>query len=295
MDSRCGADTGLARVLGARLRPVRFTVHHDTRYDYDAPVSLGEHVVRLTPQPERIDLHAYALTVEPQPAQRWEAADPFGNRVTHLRFAGETRALAITMRCELDTLPPPDLDRPLPLLPWSTADDGFTVYRAPSADDSVRAFAVRVAAGVGHHPVAFLDRLAETLHDRIDRHIRSDGHARTAGETLASGRGACRDVTVLYMEACRCLGLPARFVSGYQARAETPGHERHLHAWAEVYLPGAGWRGWDATHGHRVTDQHVAVCAAPTPAATLPVEGGFTARRLPVGSRLDYAVRIEAD
>ena len=84
---------------------------------------------------------------------------------------------------------------------------------------------------------------------------------------------------MLFLAACRSLGLPARFVSGYQAHAETPDGRRHLHAWAQARLPGLGWRGYDPTHGLAVADGHVALCAAPEQGATMPVEGGYWARR----------------
>ena len=69
--------------------------------------------------------------------------------------------------------------------------------------------------------------------------------------------------------------MAGRFCSGYQAAADTPDGRRYLHAWPEIFLPGAGWRGWDPTHGISVGDGHVALCAAPDQAATMPVTGGY--------------------
>jgi transglutaminase-like putative cysteine protease len=97
-------------------------------------------------------------------------------------------------------------------------------------------------------------------------------------------------VTALFMAACRSLGIAARFVSGYQAEADTPDGRRHLHAWPEAFLPGVGWRGFDPTHGLAVTDGHVALCAAPDQAATMPIEGGFYGDG--VASTLEYDVQI---
>ena len=105
--------------------------------------------------------------------------------------------------------------------------------------------------------------------------IRAEGAAWSPERTLVAGGGACRDVTALFMAACRSVGIAARFVSGYQAEADTPDGRRHLHAWPEAFLPGVGWRGFDPTHGLPVTDGHVALCAAPDQAATMPIEGGF--------------------
>ncbi|WP_342586682.1 transglutaminase family protein [Methyloligella halotolerans] len=130
-----------------------------------------------------------------------------------------------------------------------------------------------------------------TLYRRTDRKIRAEGAAQSAAETLAIGRGACRDLAVLFIAACRCLNIPARFVSGYQAHAETADGKRYLHAWPEAYLPGAGWYGFDPTHGVMVADGHVGICAGPEQADTMPVSGGFFGPV--VSSSLNFEVEIE--
>ncbi len=163
---------------------------------------------------------------------------------------------------------------------------------AGDEDETVSAFAAALASESGWDALAFLERLNQALFTRTDRHIRPDGAAQTPAHTLAAGRGACRDLTVLFMAACRSLGIPARFVSGYQAHADTPDGRRHLHSWPEVFLPGAGWRGFDPMHGLSVSDGHVALCAAPGQAETMPVEGGYYGDG--VTSKLAYDVRITA-
>ncbi len=144
----------------------------------------------------------------------------------------------------------------------------------------------------GGTPEVFLDRLNRALFTRTERCVRPEGAAQRPAQTLAAAKGACRDLTVLFMSACRSLGIAARFVSGYQAHAETPDGRRHLHAWAEVFLPGSGWHGFDPMHGLPVTDGHVALCAAPDQAATMPVEGGYYGNG--VTSTLDYKVLVTA-
>jgi transglutaminase-like putative cysteine protease len=97
---------------------------------------------------------------------------------------------------------------------------------------------------------------------------------------------------VLYMDACRAVGLAARFVSGYE-EGDSSIPDRDLHAWAEVYVPGGGWRGFDPTHGLAVSDRHIALVASPLPAQTLPVSG-TTQEGARVASQLEAEIRVEA-
>ena len=182
-----------------------------------------------------------------------------------------------------------------PALPWgSDASDSTAVYLASEAADcAVRAFARKLAVESGGDPLAFLARLNARIFRKIRHDIRPDGAARPPEETLALGHGACRDVTMLFLAACRSLGIPARFVSGYQAHAETPDGRRHLHAWPEAFVPGLGWRAYDPTHGLDVSDGHVALSAAPDQTLTMPVEGGFYGDG--ATSTLSYAVEIATD
>jgi transglutaminase-like putative cysteine protease len=267
---------------------VLFRIRHESWYRYDVPVALGAHVLRLTPRAAGIRLLSQRLAVEPEPSSRLEELDAFGNSVTRVSFQGTTQSFRVQSEIELETLPPPPLALGLPRLPWGklTAPGGTPV------DASVFGFAQSLAQEAGHDPSAVLDHLTRTLFTSFDRKIRHTGDARSAAETLALRQGACRDLTVLFLEACACWGIPGRFVSGYQAQADTPDGQRHLHAWAEVSLPGIGWHGWDATHGLRVGEGHVALCAAPTQAATMPIEGGFVFQGAVVNSTLDHSVRI---
>jgi len=264
---------------------MRFWIRHESLYRYDVPVALGEHVLRLTPRLQGIRLLSHQLMLEPAPSTRWDEQDALGNSFTRVSFNGSTQRLGVISESELETL--------APALPWTQATRlPWTQPAGAAIDASVAAFADGLAREVGHQPIAFLDQLTRTLYTRFDRHIRPTGEARSAGETLALGQGACRDLTVLFLESCRQLGIEGRFVSGYQAQAETPDGQRHLHAWAEVLLPGAGWYGWDATHGLRVGEGHVALFAAATQAATMPIEGGFFFQGAVVNSTLDHSVRI---
>jgi len=272
---------------------MRFSVRHETLYRYSAPVRLASHVLRLNPRADGAALVARSLTIDPRPTVRQELTDRFGNSITHVDFEGLSDCLRIESRFDLDTVAAaPPIDQGLPPLPWPSAlGDGMAEYRSGDEQDVVvRGFASELASESGWAVLTFLDRLNRTLFTRVKHDIRIEGAARTPAHTLATGRGACRDVTVLFMAACHSLGIAARFVSGYQAHADTPDGRRHLHAWPEVFLPGFGWRGYDPTHGLAVADGHVALCAAPDQAATMPVEGGFYGSG--VAGTLEYDVQI---
>jgi transglutaminase-like putative cysteine protease len=271
---------------------MRFQVRHETHYPYSTPVALAPHILRLSPRPEGVAILRQTLQIEPGPAQSETLTDSFGNRITQVSFAGTTWDFRIVSEFDVETLPPSASGALFPPLPWAPAADDFGVYRDGAVHPAVRAFAADIAARQGGSAPAFLDDLTQTLFSRTDRRIRIDGYAQPPEETLHRAEGACRDLSLLFIAAARSLGLAARFVSGYQAEADTPDGQRHLHAWPEVFLPGLGWRGYDPTHGLPVTDGHVSLCVAPDQLATMPVEGGYYFDGTEVTSTLDYSVRI---
>jgi transglutaminase-like putative cysteine protease len=275
---------------------MHFNVTHETEYRYSVPVTLGTHVLRLNPVPERCRILTRSLWIEPAPVEQYDAADAFGNLVTHVSFAGTCSVLRIRSGFEVESFAPESvLDPPFAPLPWPPADDDLNPYRlTPAVDDRVRRFASDLCEEAGHAPVLFLDHLNRALFERMDRRIRPSGAAQSPAETLESASGACRDLAMLFIEASRCLGFASRFVSGYQAAYDTPDQRRHLHAWAEIFLPYLGWRGWDPMHGVRVTDSHLALCAAPDQAGTMPVDGSYSFIGERIATTLDYSIRIQA-
>ena len=272
---------------------MHFKVRHTTEYRYSAPVGFTPHTLRLTPRGDNITDLKHDLIVQPSPVSQEIRTDTFGNTITQVAFNGTSDRLAIESRFELTTLPAPSLDGiDLPLLPWpEDADDRAAYLSTEPEDETVQAFARELAAECNNAALGFLQHLNTTLYTRTDRKIREEGAAQSAAHTLAIGRGACRDLAVLFMAACRSLNVPARFVSGYQAYAETADGKRYLHAWPEAYLPDVGWVGFDPTHGVMVSDGHVAICAASDQAGTMPVEGGFYGQG--IASTLHFEVEIE--
>jgi transglutaminase-like putative cysteine protease len=156
-------------------------------------------------------------------------------------------------------------------------DRGLLAYylREEEVSPVVQQFAEVIAKQVDFQTVPFLSFLSRTLYERTERMIREQGEAWPAERTLKDARGSCRDFAVLFNACCRAVGLAARFVSGYAPAETHQGPEIYLHAWSEVYLPGAGWRGFDPSRGLAVGDQHVPVAAGRTPREAAPTSGTF--------------------
>jgi transglutaminase-like putative cysteine protease len=276
---------------------MRWRIRHETVYEYSVPVVLAPHVLRLTPRPDRARVLHRDLEVAPSPLAAEDYTDEFGNRCTRVTFDPRPADL-LRVRSELDlvTLDAPPLgELGLPALPWpSPVDDWLAGFRQavhPGAE--VDAFARRMTQEAGAAPLTFLDHLCHTLHTTLDRQLRLDGAAQSPAETLARGQGACRDLAVLFLATCRAVGFAGRFVSGYQGSSETVDGPGHLHAWPEVFLPGADWRGWDPMQGIRAGESHVALCAAPDQAGTMPLEGGYSFSGPTLRSTLRYDIHVQ--
>ncbi|HYN78686.1 MAG TPA: transglutaminase family protein [Lamprocystis sp. (in: g-proteobacteria)] len=260
---------------------MRIEIAHATTYQYSEPVRLGPQTVRLRPRPGgALQEIGFLLAVDPAPSVRLECLDVIGNRVVRLRFAGATRHLRLDLRLVVETGSPADY---VPVLepgqanlpPNYTAAESDPLAHYLMGPPVVTDLAARLQDQAGGDLLAFLERSNRWIHARIAREIRHTGAPQTPAQTLARGRGACRDQTMLFMALCRATGLAARFVSGYQDRSAMETDRRYLHAWPEVYLPGAGWYGWDPTRGTAAANGHVPLAAARDPVGTLPVEGCY--------------------
>ena len=190
--------------------------------------------------------------------------------------------MRILLRCEVVTsrINPFDnlvtamnRDLPVELSPEENASMGTYLFRSEPTT-VVSQFAEALLAAANGRTLDFLNRLNATLNTRFSQEIREEGLPLSPAGCLLREAGACRDLTVLFMDACRAVGLPTRFVSDY-LQGDVDMVHRHLHAWAEVYLPGAGWRGCDPTLNLAVADGHIALAASHSPAGAVPVHGSF--------------------
>jgi len=282
----------------------RFAIRHVTSYRYSKPVFLEPHVIRLRPKGDwRQRLAAYSLRVSPEPAGLSWGLDAFGNERAQAWFNGLTERLDVTVEAVVETLSDNPFDYLLPIdaqrLPPAYGPEetpALAPYLARShpstgPGDLLNALIDELTRD---HPQAqdFLWALNSRLFDSLDKIVREEPGELSPHELLRSGRGACRDAAVLFVEACRRTGIPARFVSGYQA-GDPEVETGELHAWAEAYVPGGGWRGFDPTHGIAAAAHHVVLCCAPLHAHTAPLAGAF--RGTGAAAILSHDIRLRVE
>ena len=263
-----------------------YKISHTTCYTYSQPVLLKPHTLRLRPRCDgRQHLHSFALVVDPEPAGMSHMADLDGNSLTQLWFTAVTEQLRLTITAQVETYQTNPFDYILE--PWtvklpldypSSLLTQLSPYLHPYSvvvDSVALELAQEIAQAVNGDTMAFLSSLNQRLYESCDYLTRETGAPWPAGVTWRRQQGSCRDLAVLFMDSCRAMGLAARFVSGYQ-EGDLNQERRDLHAWAEVYLPGAGWRGYDPTHGLAVADRHIVLAASPLPSYTAAVSGSIT-------------------
>jgi transglutaminase-like putative cysteine protease len=276
---------------------MHFSIRHHTHYHYSRPVQLKSHWLRFNPRDDGAQrVIEHQLNITPLPSGRNEHLDLQGNRVAQIWFEEETDHFDIEVSMQVETLRQNAFDFILApeatVLPIRHEHDDICArayLERIETDDAVTAFAAELSIAVNHDTLDFLDQLNRQLFAEFKHIHRDTGAPQSPATTLESRHGACRDLAVLFVDCCRAEGIAARFVSGYQ-KGDLQSERRHLHAWPEVYLPGAGWRGFDPTHGEAVSDTHVSIAAAAHSRDTMPVSGAFDGEG--VSSTLDYTVEI---
>ena len=275
-----------------------FTGEHEIAWRFSRPVFLEPHLVRLHPRQDAAQrLESFELRVWPEPAGRCEITDADGNQACWLWFEGLHESLSVSTAFAARTLRTNPFDYfllqgagrlPLELPPLERAVLAPALAPIPGAEMAA-SLGRELAREVGFDTLAFLNGLNARLYRDIAVAPREEPGVLTPDATLAAGCGACRDTSLVFMAACRTVGLPARYLSCYQqGDADQP--ERDLHACVEAYLPGAGWRGYDPTLGLAVADAHLALCASPEPALTAPCAGSF--RGTGAASELSHRITL---
>jgi len=272
---------------------IRVAVRHKTEYRYDRPVRLHPHVIRLRPAPHsRTPIESYSLQIQPEDHfVNWQQ-DPFGNHLARYVFPEKTRVFSIEVELIADMIVINPFDffleehaeqYPFEYGPQLTRD--LTPYlEVRESGPHLMRWLEAVPRNEKKPLVNFLVELNQRLQSDISYVVRMEPGVQTCEDTLGLGSGSCRDSAWVLVQICRHLGLAARFVSGYlvQLAADEKsldgpsGPEEDftdLHAWAEVYLPGAGWVGFDATSGLLAGEGHIPLACTPDPSSAAAVTG----------------------
>ncbi len=271
---------------------IRVAVRHKTIYDYDKPVSLTPHLIRLRPAAHcRTPIHSYSLQVFPSKHfVNWQQ-DPFGNFVARYVFPEKIRQLTIDVEliAEMTVINPFDFfvedyahSWPFsysPELAQELAPYLHIHENGPRLQDYVA-----TVSRTHQDIVSFLVALNQRLQQQIAYNVRMEPGVQSCEQTLQQASGSCRDSAWLLVQILRHLKLAARFVSGYliqlksdQKSLDGPSGAvedfTDLHAWAEVFVPGAGWLGLDPTSGLFAGEGHIPLACAPEPSSAAPVTG----------------------
>lgn len=280
-----------------------FSISHQTRYEFNAPVFLEPHLLRFCPRTDSGQkLLSFQLKIDPQPTGFSDITDVEGNIARWAWFSETTPYLDIHMDSTVQTyrenpfdyiLSPPSFQT----YPFQYPDDlvpalhPFLDLPGSFGDEKVRDLTALLLKKTSGDLLAFLGELNAYLYENWQMVDREKGAPFPPEVTLQQKEVSCRDLALLFMAICRIAGIASRFVSGYQEGDSDTGNWE-LHAWTEVFIPGGGWRGYDPTHGLVVADRHIALAASHLPLGASPCTGNF--RSTGTQASMTFAIKIMA-
>jgi transglutaminase-like putative cysteine protease len=273
--------------LYSRINIVRhIKIHHLTRYHYAETVTLLPHSLHLRPR-DGHDIRVQSSKLDISPAFRihW-TRDVYGNSVAVATFLHAAKELSIASEVVVENY----IDQPLNFVledyaryfpfdydPLEQID--LVPYKTPVYEQDQAAVKAWIAdickPGIKVDTISMLTMLNTNIANGHCYQVREEPGVQSPSQTLSSGTGSCRDFATLFIESCRHCGLASRFISGYVMNETAAPWNTATHAWAEVYLPGSGWRGFDPTSGLLVSGDHIAVAVHRHPEAIPPVSGSF--------------------
>ncbi|MFP4157480.1 MAG: transglutaminase domain-containing protein [Opitutales bacterium] len=291
---------------------MKISIQHQTRHRYERPVSFSDHALFLRPlDGHHLHVTRFEVSTTPESKSRW-VRDAYDNNVLRCNFGlGESQLLAFETRIDLELHEANPFD--FILDPHATAYP-FN-YREPDRS-SLKSY-LEAGSGRGAHKVLdwfyravpnpmqhsdlvqFLSDINTAVRRDISYARRDEEGIQEPDETLRLGAGSCRDMAVLFIAVLRQNGLAARFCSGYLYDPPVGESGEHLynraagsmHAWAEVYLPGAGWKGFDPTNGILANSCFIPCAVSHDPKFIEPIQGNYFSKT-PVGSAMEVELEI---
>ena len=275
---------------------------HKLSYKYESHVSLNEHFICLKPRSNCFQkLYNFDLEILPVSHSIFPLLSANGDDLFKVSFKEPTNFLVINAKSEIETQRHPDiyksnnnydLSLPLNINSINSSLNGFVEGWFPNGqhDPAAIKIAQEALVGIENNLLAFLYQLIELIKERVKYTPRHVGPAWTSGRTLCERVGSCRDLAMLLMETCRSVGIPSRFVSGYQFM-DNPSEKYELHAWTEIFIPGLGWRGFDPSGSGLINNKYITLASASKPEFVAPVRGSFFGKSN-LKSELDWDIQI---
>lgn len=264
----------------------RLRIKHLTEYVFPVPVTLQTHYLLLRPREGHdLRIESSMLKISPAYSIKWYR-DVFDNSLAAVTFLQASEQLSIASDVVIQHYEEAPFDF---LIEEYAAYYPFSYPQAEWADLAafqqpvfandqavVNQWLIQLGLRQGQwETFSLLNTLNQAIYRQFRYQMREAAGVQSPANTLALGSGSCRDYATLFIEACRCLCLASRFVSGYLHAPATEAGHATTHAWAEVYLPGTGWKGFDPTSGLVTSSQHIAVAVSRNPEAVPPVAGSF--------------------
>ena len=278
----------------------RYKIIHRTYYNYTNTVTLGAHELLLRPREGHdLRIESFELKITPSAKVYWHR-DVEGNSVAVANFTRTAQQLTVESEVIIQQYNESPLDFIVAdyainypfsydeadqflLSPYRVLPDQETrellnnwIFNVWKSSEQIQTYTL-------------LQRLTETIYNTLVYKVREEPGVQSAKETLSLGSGSCRDFALLFMEAVKCLGLASRFVSGYLYAPLMSSQVGSTHAWAEVYLPGGGWKGFDPTIGDIVGTDHIPVAVSRLAEAVPPISGSYAGS---AESQLDVGVWV---
>ncbi|MUZ75718.1 IMP dehydrogenase [Agrobacterium vitis] len=274
---------------------IKASIYHLTHYKYDTPIRLGPQIIRLKPAAHsRTKVLSHSLKVTPENHFVNLQQDPYGNYLARFVFPDPVTEfkIEVDLTADMSIYNPFDFFTEEEAVTWpfeypEDISEDLAIYKKPEPDSpALDAYLKTLDMTPGQGTVDMIVGLNARLQSEIGYVIRLEPGVQTPDETLTSARGSCRDTSWLLVQILRHLGFAARFVSGYLIQLKpdlealdgpsgTKVDFTDLHAWAEAYIPGAGWIGLDPTSGLMTGESHIPLAATPHYKNAAPISGGY--------------------